>query len=129
MKINNSYAHSVVNTLSKYEVDCTLPRTISAPDQPSVSVNTTATGISLSWSVPSSSVVDSYEVVWERNASKECPDVDEGSTTITNGSTNHLLMKLQEGSTYIITVTAANIFGTFNNSVYGVTEEAGEWRI
>ena len=71
-------------------------------------------------------MVDNYEVVWKRNASKECPDVDEGSTTITDGSTNHLLMMLQEGSTYIITVTAANIFGILNNSVYGVTEDAGE---
>ena len=105
----------------------TYTHTISAPDQPSVSVDsTTATSISLSWSAPSGSVVDRYEVVWRRNASKECPDVDEGSTTLTNGSTNHLLMMLQEGSTYIITVTAANIFGAFNNSVYGVTEEAGE---
>ena len=86
----------------------------------------TATSLSLSWNVPSSSLVDSYEVVWERDTSGECPDEHEGSATITGGSTSHTIMGLEENSTYHITVTASNINGSsVSDSVAGVTEEAG----
>ena len=86
--------------------------TYTAPGQPSTSVTSkTATSISLSWSVPSGSVVDSYEVMWQRDTSGECPDEDEGSTTITDGSTDYTITELEEDSTYIITVTATNFIG------------------
>ena len=76
------------------------------PGQPSVTVSsTTATTISLSWSVPSGSVVDSYEVVWERNGIRN-------STTITDGSTSYTITGLEEGSSYIITVNATNAAGS-----------------
>ena len=97
------------------------------PGQPSVSVNsTTATTISLSWSVPSGSVVDSYEVMW---TSEECPDdVDEGSATITDGSTSYTIENLREGSSYTITVTATNSAGTGpSDSETAETEEYSEW--
>ena len=96
---------------------------------------TTATTISLSWSVPSGSVVDSYEVVWERDTSGECPDEDEGSATITDGSTSYTITRLEEDSSYTITVTATNaagsavsdpvnaktkIIGDFNSFLYSV---------
>ena len=80
-----------------------------SPGQSSVTVSsTTATTISLSWSVPSGSVVDSYEVMWERETSEECPDEDEGSATITDGSTSYTITGLEEDSSYTITVTATN---------------------
>ena len=98
------------------------------PGQPSVTVSsTTATTISLSWSVPSGSVVDSYEVVWERDTSGECPDEDEGSATITDGSTSYTITGLEEDSSYTITVTATNAAGSAaSDPVTGMTGEAGE---
>ena len=98
------------------------------PGQPSVTVSsTTATTISLSWSVPSGSVVDSYEVVWERDTSGECPDEDEGSATITDGSTSYTITGLEEASSYTITVTATNAAGSAaSDPVTGMTGEAGE---
>ena len=87
--------------------------------------STTATSISLSWSVPSGSVVDSYEVEW---TSEECPDdVDEGSATITDGSTSRTIESLREGSSYTITVTAINSAGTGpSDSETAETEEDSE---
>ena len=87
----------------------------------------TATTISLSWSVPSGSVVDSYEVMWERDTSGECSDEDEGSATITGGSTSYPITGLEEDSSYTITVTATNAAGSAaSEPVTGVTGEAGE---
>ena len=87
--------------------------------------STTATTISLSWT-SAGSVVDSYEVMWERDTSGECPDEDEGSTSITDGSTSHTIMEVEEDSTYTITVTASNVAGSaVSESVSGVTWEAG----
>ena len=94
---------------------------------PMVMVNsTTATTISLSWS-SAGSVVDSYEVMWERDTSGECPDEDEGSATITDGSTSYTITGLEEDSSYIITVNATNDAGSaISVSVTEMTEEAGE---
>ena len=100
------------------------------PGQPSVTVvTTTATIISLSWSVPSGSVVTSYEVMWQRDTSVGCSDEDEGSTTIyTNAiSTTHAISGLEEDSLYRITVTAVNSFASIvSETVTVMTEEAGE---
>ena len=87
---------------------------------------TTATSISLSWSVPSGSAVDSYEVMWQRDTSGECSDEDEGSTTITDGSTSYDIMGLEEDSSYTITVTATNVAGRSTDRVTEMTLEAGE---
>ena len=99
------------------------------PGQPSVSIGTrTSTSISLSGSVLSGSVVTSYEVMWQRDTSGECPDEDEGSTTITDDSTSymHVIIGLEEGSSYTISVTAANAAGSSEVSETAMTEEAGE---
>ena len=89
--------------------------------------STTATTISLFWSVPSGSVVDSYEVMWQRDTSGDCPDEDEGSMSITDGSTSLTLTGRQEDSSYSITVTATNAAGSsaVSDTVTTVTEEAG----
>ena len=87
----------------------------------------TATTISLSWSVSSGSVVDSYEVMWERDTSGECSDEDEGSATITDGSTSYNITGLEENSSYTINVTATNAAGSAaSDPVTGMTEKAGE---
>ena len=98
-----------------------------APGLPNVMLNsTTATTISLSWSVPSGSV-DSYEVTWERDTSGECPDEDEGNTTITDGSTGYTITGLEEDSSFTISVTAINVAGSaVSDPVTGRTTEAGE---
>ena len=93
------------------------------PGQPTVSVDsTTATSISLFWSVPSGSVVDSYKVMW---TSDECPDdVDEGSATTTE--TSYIIENLREGTSYTITVSATNSAGTSpSDPVTRETEELG----
>ena len=115
-----NYAHTYIVRA------CGLFLLLAVPGQPSVNVtSTTATTISLSWSVPSGSVVDSYEVMW---TSGECPDdVDEGSATITDGSTSYTIESLREGSSYTITVTATNSAGTApSDSETAETEEDSE---
>ena len=90
---------------------------------------TTATSISLSWTSANSENV-SYEVIWQRDTSLECPREDNGNITITNGSTSYAIMKLEEGSTYNITVTAFNAEGSsaVGDTVSAVTMEAGEYK-
>ena len=91
-----------------------------------VASSTTATTISLSWSVPSGSVVDSYVVEWERGSSENCPYEDAGNATITDGSTSYSIAGLEEDSSYTITVTATNVFGSVvSDAVTGVTGERG----
>ena len=83
--------------------------------------------MSLSWAALSGSVVDGYEVMWERDTSRECLDVDEGSATITDGSTNYIITNLEEDSNYTVSVTAMNAAGSaVSDSVIGITEEAGK---
>ena len=97
--------------------------------QPNVAVlSVSATSISLSWSVPNASAVDSYEVMWQRDTSGECPDEDEGSTTITDRSTNYTIEGLEEDSTYMVTVTAVYSIGNVNSNLTIVTTlEAGTY--
>ena len=74
-------------------------------------------------------------MMWERDTSGECPDEDEGSATITDGSTSYTITGLEEDSSYTITVTATNaagsavsdpvnaktkIIGDFNSFLYSV---------
>ena len=88
---------------------------------------TTATSISLSWT-SAGSEVDSYEVMWQRDTSGECPDEDEDSISLTDGSTSYDIMGLEEDSSYSITVTASNAAGSsaVSNPVTAMTLEAGE---
>ena len=70
---------------------------------------TTATSISLSWNVPTGSVVTQYLVEWQRDTSVGCTDEDQANTTITDGSTvTYDIPELEENSRYIVTVTASN---------------------
>ena len=100
---------------------------VAVTGQPSISVTgMTATSISISWSVPSGSVVESYEVMWQRDTSGECSDEDEGSTTVTDDSTSYDIKSLEEDSSYSITVTATNAVIAVSNAVTAMTLEAGE---
>ena len=66
-------------------------------------------------------------MMWERDTSRECPDEDEGSATITDGSISYNTTELEEDSNYTITVTATNAAGSaVSDPVTGVTGEAGE---
>ena len=95
------------------------------PGTPTAVVSSTS--IYLAWSVPSGSVVESYEVVWERVTTRKCPDEDIGSTLITDGSTSYNIVGLEEGSSYSIVVTASNAAGSaVSESVTGSTGESGE---
>ena len=100
------------------------------PGKPEIATMTVSTAItiSLSWSVPSSSVVTEYLIEWQRDTSVGCSDEDQNSTTITDGSTSYTISGLEEDSRYTITVTASNTAGSseVSNSVTAVTEEAGE---
>ena len=91
-------------------------------------VSTTATTITLSGGVPSDSVADIYEVMWQRDTSIGCSDEDEGNTTITSISTSYDIMGLEEDSSYTITVTASNSAGNsaVSSTVIAMTLEAGE---
>ena len=88
---------------------------------------TTATSISLSWSVPTGSVVTQYLVEWQRDTSVGCTDEDQGNTTITS-TVSYDIPELEENSQYIVTVTASNSAGSSgaSNSVNGMTAVAGE---
>ena len=85
-----------------------------------------ATSISLSWT-SAGSEVDSYEVLWQRDTSGECPDEDEGSISLTGGSTSYDIVGLEEDSSYSFIVTAHNIAGSsaVSNTVTSTTLEAG----
>ena len=68
------------------------------------------TTITLSWGVPSGSVVTSYVVSWERDSSMVCPYEDEGSITIptSDESYNTIISGAEEDSRYFVSVTAVN---------------------
>ena len=83
--------------------------------------STTATTITISGGVPSDSVADSYRVMWQRDITVGCPDVDEGMATNVGE-----IMNLQEDSTYSITVTAFNSAGSSDTTVTAMTMETGE---
>ena len=100
---------------------------VTAPGTPTISMGTTTpTTIPLSWT-NNDSVVNKYEVMWERDTSGECDNMDEGSNIITNGSTSYTIRGLQEDSNYTITVTATNTAGSaVSVPVTAVTGKAGE---
>ena len=66
-------------------------------------------------------------MMWQRDTSGECPDEDEGSISLTDGSTSYDIMGLEEDSVYSITVTASNAADSsaVSNTVTAMTQEAG----
>ena len=65
-------------------------------------------------------------MMWQRVTSGECPDEDEDSISLTDGSNSYDIMGLEEDSSYSITVTASNPAGsTVSNTVTAMTQEAG----
>ena len=115
---------SVLEIYSLHSLICTL----TAPSQPTeVMVNsTTPTTISLSWTA-ANGTVDSYEVIWERDTSGECPDVDEANATISESYTSYTISELEEDSNYTVNVTATNTAGSaVSVPVTAVTGEGGE---
>ena len=76
----------------------------------------TPTSISISWTSGGSEGV-SYLVEWQRDTSE-----DQGTITITDGSTSYVISALEENSRYIIRVTASNAIGSEESDpVIGVT--------
>ena len=96
-------------------------------EPPTLSVeSTTATSITLSWT-SAGSAVDSYKVMWQRDTSRDCPDVDEGNTILTGGSTSYNITGLEEYSNYTITVMAMkSIDMATSNNITELTLEAGK---
>ena len=96
------------------------------PGQPNTNVDsTTATSISVFWI--NGSVVDNYGIIWQRDTSAKCPDdEDEGSVSLTGGSTSYDIMGLEEDSSYKITVTASNAAGSSAVMTTAMTLEAGQ---
>ena len=87
----------------------------------------TATSTSLSWTSGGSEGVI-YEVEWQRDTSVGCPDMVEGSTTITDGSTSYTISGLEEDSRYEVAVTASNTLGEkTSNQITPMTMTAGEY--
>ena len=86
----------------------------------------TSTTIQLSWS-SSGSMLNSYEVMWQKTASRKCheKDTDNGSTTVF--STSYNVTGLDEDSRYIFTVKAIDATGSnaLSIPITAVTMEAG----
>ena len=81
---------------------------VAVPGQPSVNVTSiTSTSISLSWSVPSGSVVTSYEVMWR--------PLSDGGGSGTSGSitsTSYTIQELESNTVYSVTVTVTTVAGS-----------------
>lgn len=76
-------------------------------------VKTTGNSISLSWNVTNGQVVESYEVMW-----------GSGSDRLSGSVTSYTITGLEEGTVYLITVTAANVAGSaVSNSVVAITQK------
>ena len=65
-------------------------------------------------------------MMWQRDTSGDCPDADDGSTTLIDGLTSYIITGLEETSNYTITVIAMNaIEMATSNNVTGFTKESG----
>ena len=98
------------------------PTAVTAPKLKTLSIDsTTATTITLRWSVSSDSLVDRYVVMWENSNSAASVTV-----TITDSSvTTYTLMELESEATYSITVTASNAAGSTTSTPILVTTTEG----
>ena len=80
---------------------------ITVPDKPVILSNqTTETTIFISWSVPSGSVVEQYEVEW---SSHQCSDGQ--VETVSRNSSNFTVSNLWPETNYTISVSALNSVG------------------
>ena len=98
------------------------------PSKPSDIVigSISAISISISWRIPNDSVVENYVLMWERDTSEECPDMDKNIITLSDVSTSYIITGLEEWSSYNITVTASNAVGYASDSITVMTSEASE---
>ena len=77
-----------------------------------ISTSVGAFSISVSWS-SSGAVVDSYEVLWNRDTPDDCPDVHTGSATVSGTAPrSYDIMGLFGDSAYMIRVNATNAAGS-----------------
>ena len=99
-----------------------IPTAVTAPKLKMLSVDsTTATTITVRWSVSSDSLVDRYVVMWEKSNSAASVTV-----TITDPSaTTYTLMGLESEATYSITVTASNAVGSTTSTPILVSTTEG----
>ena len=89
---------------------------------PVVTVDTsTATNFSISWT-SGGLQVKAYEVMWKRDT--KCFYINNDSTTITDGSTSYNITRLEEDSSYTITIAATNAVGSAVS--VPVTRKTGE---
>ena len=89
----------------------------------------TSTAITITGSVPSGTVVTGFEVMWQRNTSIGCSDVDEGTISETGVFSNsYQISGLEPGNSYTTTVTVSTAAGTSqaSNPVTATTLETGE---
>ena len=87
----------------------------------------TSTAITINGSVHGT-VVTGFEVMWQRNTSVGCSDVDEGTISETGAFPNsYQISGLEPGNSYSITLTVSNAAGTApaSNPVTGTTLETG----
>ena len=88
--------------------------------------STTSTTILITWN-SFGQEVDNYVVMWERDTSGDCPDVDSGNDTIPGGSTDYIIRNVEEDSKYFIAVKAISPAGSAGRlEVSGTTLKAGE---
>ena len=73
--------------------------------------STTATSISLSWTISTDSEVTSYEVMWQLSGSEVIC-----TAMLTGSATGYSVIRLESGSIYSITVTAATTSGTVTST-------------
>ena len=92
-----------------------LPQSLSQASLIYINVTSiTSTSISLSWSVPSGSVVTSYEVMWRALSRGDEANDDRGSGTIVvvlRTSTSYTIQELKSLTIYNITLTVINAAG------------------
>ena len=69
----------------------------------------------------------SYALMWERDTSGECPDVDEGNATVSGNITSYTITQLEEDSSYTINITSTNAAGnSVSDPVIGLTQGASK---
>ena len=116
-------------TLGKNDIHCVQWKlcisypSVPAPGQPSIIVTSiTSTSISLSWSVPSGSVVTSYEVMWRALSRGDEANDDGGSGTSGSiTSTSYTIQELESNTIYSVSVTVTNIAGTTVSQPINIT--------
>ena len=95
---------------------------------PSLQVSSvTETTITITGSVPTSSVVTGFMVQWKRDMSVGCSNRNQQSITVNQGFSGRIT-GLEPGNRYTITVTVFNAAGSapVSNAVTTTTEESGK---